>query len=84
MLANDFDRFRCHKRSRISPLPFSCFSFVDKMKRPLYEHKCVDFMLKIVNSDSPVELKHLAAKCLPHILTNGSNLSLPFFISSFP
>ena len=41
------------------------------MKRPLYEHKCVDFMLSVVNSDSQIEHKHIAAKCLPHILTNG-------------
>jgi hypothetical protein len=46
----------------------------DKLKRPLYEHKCVDFMLEVVNSDSPIQQKHIAAKCLPHILTNDENM----------
>ena len=61
-----------HPRSPISP------ELIDNMKRPLYVHKCVDFLLSIVNSKAPAEIKHKAAKCLPHILTNGTSFALIF------
>jgi len=49
---------------------------IDRLKRQLFEHDCVQFLLNYVPSNSPVEQRRKAAKSIAHILTNGFSLNI--------